>query len=187
MEARAKIEEDLFTRVPLSKTERRRAKATTRSMNSLQNVGDFGDDVADLVEVAEELEGQRGKRQRLVDSVTLASGSEARKNQKPVSGEQDVPLRDSLGVRVPLFLPPGAIFDVVAVFFGPCILGGYASRFFCRPARYSARRPLRYFILFSFCFPGPRFYYFRVVRLHLDSNLHVRRPSVCFEGVACEP
>ena len=46
MEARAKIEEDLFTRVPLSKTERRRAKATTRSMNSLQNVGDFGDDVA---------------------------------------------------------------------------------------------------------------------------------------------
>ena len=72
-------------------------------MNSLQNVGDFGDDVADLVEVAEELEGQRGKRQRLVDSVTLASGSEARKNQKPVSGEQDVPLRDSLGVRVPLF------------------------------------------------------------------------------------
>lgn len=103
MEARAKIEEDLFTRVPLSKTERRRAKATTRSMNSLQNVGDFGDDVADLVEVAEELEGQRGKRQRLVDSVTLASGSEARKNQKPVSGEQDVPLRDSLGVRVPLF------------------------------------------------------------------------------------
>ena len=51
-------------------------------------------------------------------------------------------------VRVPLFLPPGAIFDVVAVFFGPCILGGYASRFFCRPARYSARRPLR----ISFCF-----------------------------------
>ena len=49
MEARAKIEEDLFTRVPLSKTERRRAKATTRSMNSLANVGDFGDDVADLV------------------------------------------------------------------------------------------------------------------------------------------
>ena len=103
MEARAKIEEDLFTRVPLSKTERRRAKATTRSMNSLQNVGDFGDDVADLVEVAEELEGQRGKRQRLVDSVTLASGSEARKNQKPVSGEQDVPLRDSLGVRLLFF------------------------------------------------------------------------------------
>ena len=110
MEARAKIEEDLFTRVPLSKTERRRAKATTRSMNSLANVGDFGDDVADLVEVAEELEGQRGKRQRLVDSVTLASGSEARKNQKPVSGEQDVPLRDSLGVRVPRLFSPVFLF-----------------------------------------------------------------------------
>ena len=56
MEARAKIEEDMFTRVPLSKTERRRQKATTRSVNSLSQVGDFGDDVADLVEVAEELE-----------------------------------------------------------------------------------------------------------------------------------
>ena len=125
MEARAKIEEDLFTRVPLSKTERRRAKATTRSMNSLANVGDFGDDVADLVEVAEELEGQRGKRQRLVDSVTLASGSEARKNQKPVSGEQDVPLRDSLGVRVPRFFSP------VFLFFSTC-LPKTKTRFFFR-------------------------------------------------------
>ena len=64
MEARAKIEEDLFTRVPLSKTERRRAKATTRSMNALAQVGDFGDDVADLVEVAEELEGRKRQRFR---------------------------------------------------------------------------------------------------------------------------
>ena len=137
MEARAKIEEDLFTRVPLSKTERRRAKATTRSMNSLANVGDFGDDVADLVEVAEELEGQRGKRQRLVDSVTLASGSEARKNQKPVSGEQDVPLRDSLGVRVPRFFSPAS--SLVFLFF-------YASSedaflFPNRPALVDAPRP----------------------------------------------
>ena len=99
MEARAKIEEDLFTRVPLSKTERRRAKATTRSMNALAQVGDFGDDVADLVEVAEELEGR--KRQRLVDAVSAGPGAAA-KAAKPASGEQDVPLRDSLGVRCPL-------------------------------------------------------------------------------------
>mmetsp|Transcript_14785 Transcript_14785/g.48848 ORF Transcript_14785/g.48848 Transcript_14785/m.48848 type:complete len:256 (-) Transcript_14785:1685-2452(-) len=104
MEARAKIEEDLFTRVPLSKTERRRAKATSRSMNSLANVGDFGDDVADLVEVAEALEksggAAAGKRAgRLVDSVSLASGVEVKQKQKPVSGEQDVPQRDSLGDR----------------------------------------------------------------------------------------
>ena len=113
MEARAKIEEDLFTRVPLSKTERRRAKATSRSMNSLANVGDFGDDVADLVEVAEALEksggAAAGKRAgRLVDSVSLASGVEVKQKQKPVSGEQDVPQRDSLGVRgfsVPLGVP----------------------------------------------------------------------------------
>ena len=113
MEARAKIEEDLFTRVPLSKTERRRAKATSRSTNSLANVGDFGDDVADLVEVAEALEksggAAAGKRAgRLVDSVSLASGVEVKQKQKPVSGEQDVPQRDSLGVRgfsVPLGVP----------------------------------------------------------------------------------
>jgi U3 small nucleolar RNA-associated protein 3 len=34
-----------------TKVERRRAKATTRNINSLAEVGDFGDDVADLVEV----------------------------------------------------------------------------------------------------------------------------------------
>ena len=99
MEARAKIEEDLFTRVPLSKVERRRQKATTRSMNSLAEVGDFGDDVADLVDVVEELEGQRGKRQRLVDVVSQGANPKQQKN-KPVSGEQDVPLRDTLGVSI---------------------------------------------------------------------------------------
>ena len=49
--------------VPLSKTERRRAKIDVASMNSLENVGDAGDDVADLVDVAEELEA-RGARGR---------------------------------------------------------------------------------------------------------------------------
>ena len=93
MEARAKIEEDLFTRVPLSKVERRRQKATTRSMNSLAEVGDFGDDVADLVDVVEELETR--KKQRLVDVVSMGANP---KHQKPSSGDQDVPLRDSLGV-----------------------------------------------------------------------------------------
>mmetsp|Transcript_29360 Transcript_29360/g.72631 ORF Transcript_29360/g.72631 Transcript_29360/m.72631 type:complete len:489 (-) Transcript_29360:215-1681(-) len=96
MEARAKIEEDLFTRVPLSKVERRRAKATTRSMNSLAQVGDFGDDVADLVEVAEELEGR--KRQRLVDAVSSGGPAAAKKTAR-ASGEEDVPMRDTLGDR----------------------------------------------------------------------------------------
>ena len=67
----------IFSRaVPLSKTERRRAKATTRSMNALAQVGDFGDDVADLVEVAEELEGR--KRQRLVDAASAGPGAAAK-------------------------------------------------------------------------------------------------------------
>lgn len=128
MEARAKIEEDLFTRVPLSKTERRRAKATTRSMNSLANVGDFGDDVADLVEVAEELEAQGASKRkaRLVDSVSLASGMEARQKSKPASGEQDVPLRDSLGVSTDylrfLFQPFPGVFISVCLYSLPiCI------------------------------------------------------------------
>ena len=84
MEARAKIEEDMFTRVPLSKTERRRQKATTRSVNSLSQVGDFGDDVADLVEVAEELETK--KRTRLVDTVTQlgAKPKKAKAEPKPL-------------------------------------------------------------------------------------------------------
>ena len=94
MEARAKIEEDLFTRVPLSKVERRRQKATTRSVNSLSQVGDFGDDVADLVDVAEELENK--KRTRLVDSVTQLGAKPKKANT--TSGDADLPMRDSLGV-----------------------------------------------------------------------------------------
>ena len=52
MEARARIEEDLFTRVPLTKQERKRQNATTRNISSIAAIGDFGDDVADLVERA---------------------------------------------------------------------------------------------------------------------------------------
>jgi hypothetical protein len=98
MEARARVEEDLFTRVPLSKQERRRAKASTRNINSLAAVGDFGDDVADLVERTEELDKGSRKR-RLVDAV--ADGYKATPSNI-VSGEQDVPLRDTLGVSTRL-------------------------------------------------------------------------------------
>jgi hypothetical protein len=47
--------------------------------------------------VVEELEGQRGKRQRLVDAVSMGGNP---KHSKPESGEQDVPMRDTLGVRL---------------------------------------------------------------------------------------
>jgi hypothetical protein len=95
MEARARVEEDLFTRVPLSKQERRRQKASTRNVNSLAAVGDFGDDVADLVERTAELD-EGSRKRRLVD--TVAEGFKSAKRDI-VSGEQDVPLRDTLGVR----------------------------------------------------------------------------------------
>ena len=94
MEARARVEEDLFTRVPLSKQERRRQKASTRNVNSLAAVGDFGDDVADLVDRADEMDKVSRKR-RLVD--TVADGYKARAPDF-ASGEQDVPFRDSFGV-----------------------------------------------------------------------------------------
>ena len=95
MEARAKIEEDLFTRVPLSKTERRRQKATSRSANNaLAHVGDFGDDVATSSRRRRSWRDARGKARG-----RRLRGAEARKAPKPVRGEEDVPLRDSLGVR----------------------------------------------------------------------------------------
>lgn len=102
MEARARVEEDLFTRVPLSKQERRRQKASTRNVNSLAAVGDFGDDVADLVERTEELDKGSRKR-RLVDTVADGYKATAR---NVTSGEQDVPMRDTLGVSIfsPSFL-----------------------------------------------------------------------------------
>ena len=96
MEARARVEEDLFTRVPLSKQERRRQKASTRNVNSLAAVGDFGDDVADLVDRADEMDKVSRKR-RLVD--TVADGYKA-PSRDFASGEQDVPFRDSLGVSI---------------------------------------------------------------------------------------
>ena len=96
MEARARVEEDLFTRVPLSKQERRRQKASTRNVNSLAAVGDFGDDVADLVERTEELDKGSRKR-RLVDTVADGYKATAR---NVTSGEQDVPMRDTLGVSI---------------------------------------------------------------------------------------
>ena len=120
MEARAKIEEDLFTRVPLSKTERRRQKATSRSANNaLAHVGDFGDDVADLVEAAEAMDDpapSRG-RARLADAVASAGVAKVTKAPKPVGGEEDVPLRDSLGVRTrPARNELGSVFPPPASF-----------------------------------------------------------------------
>ena len=41
MEARARIEEDLFTRVPLTKQERKRQNATTRNISSIAAIGDL--------------------------------------------------------------------------------------------------------------------------------------------------
>ena len=107
MEARARIEEDLFTRVPLTKQERKRQSATTRNISSIAAIGDFGDDVADLVERAQELDElpSNDRKRRLVDVVQDGNRSIpiGIKSGRRDTGEEDVPLRDTLGVR--LFLP----------------------------------------------------------------------------------
>ena len=103
MEARARIEEDLFTRVPLTKQERKRQNATTRNISSITAIGDFGDDVADLVERAQELDDvpSNDRKRRLVDVVQDGNRSIpiGMKSGRRYTGEEDVPLRDTLGVR----------------------------------------------------------------------------------------
>ncbi len=103
MEARARIEEDLFTRVPLTKQERKRQNATTRNISSIAAIGDFGDDVADLVERAQELDDvpSNDRKRRLVDVVQDGNRSIpiGMKSGRRYTGEEDVPLRDTLGVR----------------------------------------------------------------------------------------
>ena len=112
MEARARIEEDLFTRVPLTKQERKRQAATTRNISSIAAIGDFGDDVADLVEQAQELDEiptSHDRKRRLVDIVQDGNRSMpiGIKQGRRDTGEEDVPMRDTLGVRyfiITLFL-----------------------------------------------------------------------------------
>ena len=103
MEARARIEEDLFTRVPLTKQERKRQNATTRNISSIAAIDDFGDDVADLVERAQELDDvpSNDRKRRLVDVVQDGNRSIpiGMKSGRRYTGEEDVPLRDTLGVR----------------------------------------------------------------------------------------
>ena len=103
MEARARIEEDLFTRVPLTKQERKRQNAATRNISSIAAIGDFGDDVADLVERAQELDDvpSNDRKRRLVDVVQDGNRSIpiGMKSGRRYTGEEDVPLRDTLGVR----------------------------------------------------------------------------------------
>jgi U3 small nucleolar RNA-associated protein 3 len=120
---RAAEEEDLFVRVPLSKTERARAAAAGRKAVGLSaQVGDFGDDVGDIVEAVAELERARAagrgsaggggggvdavaapapKRVRLsaVAAAAAVSAHNARAAQLPASGEVDVPMRQGLGER----------------------------------------------------------------------------------------
>lgn len=124
MEARARIEEDLFTRVLLTKQERKRQNATTRNISSIAAIGDFGDDVADLVERAQELDElpSNDRKRRLVDVVQDGNRSVpiGMRSGRRDTGEEDVPLRDTLGVR--LFL-----LDFIASFFLTISASSYRS------------------------------------------------------------
>eukprot|EP00899_Mesostigma_viride_P010847 jgi/Mesvir1/19764/Mv13063-RA.1 len=111
LEARAAEEEEMFTRVNLSKEERKRLKALKRRSGLGSALDDFNDDVAGFVEAIEkEQGGSRGlplggagdtlglKKSRLIDnlagtSLPVAAGRAA------ASGDMDVPLRADLNER----------------------------------------------------------------------------------------
>lgn len=53
---RAQEEEDKFTRVPLSKEEKKKARSLRRKVGMSTQLSDFGDDVSDLVRMAQRSE-----------------------------------------------------------------------------------------------------------------------------------
>jgi U3 small nucleolar RNA-associated protein 3 len=59
LQARAEAEEELFTRVPLTKAEKARQKSVKRSSGMADMLDDFNDDVADLVAEGAREEGAR--------------------------------------------------------------------------------------------------------------------------------
>lgn len=104
LEARAEVEEDLFTRVALSKEEAKRLKAHRRAGLAGQGLlEDFADEVADIVELAggaeEEKEG--GLAELLKRSkVSQKYGADVSKEMRAMrGGDEDLPRRMPLHER----------------------------------------------------------------------------------------
>ncbi|KAL2629616.1 hypothetical protein R1flu_014302 [Riccia fluitans] len=103
LEARAKEEEDLFARVPLSKVERKKLKQLKKTRNGLSDIlDDFDDNLADLVGMDV---GQHESsfpedliKPKKLSQVIAESGRPSKK-QKVLSGDADLPVREELGER----------------------------------------------------------------------------------------
>eukprot|EP00246_Nothoceros_aenigmaticus_P009123 TRINITY_DN24450_c0_g1_i1.p1 TRINITY_DN24450_c0_g1~~TRINITY_DN24450_c0_g1_i1.p1 ORF type:complete len:710 (-),score=206.06 TRINITY_DN24450_c0_g1_i1:81-2012(-) len=106
LEARAREEEELFARVPLSKVERKKLKHLKRSRSGLMGMlDDFDDDVADLVgmDEANARKTAAGPPDDLLQSRKLsqiiAGAGHQSKRQRVVSGDADLPFREDIGDR----------------------------------------------------------------------------------------
>ncbi|MEW5298021.1 MAG: hypothetical protein WDW36_001185 [Sanguina aurantia] len=109
LESRAEAEEELFTRVPLSREENKRLKASRRAgLAGAGAMDDFADEVADLVEVARGQEGQgAGGRASSALTSIFAKQKVSQKygadhpslSRKGASGDEDLPKREALGDR----------------------------------------------------------------------------------------
>ncbi|BBN09238.1 U3 small nucleolar ribonucleoprotein protein LCP5 [Marchantia polymorpha subsp. ruderalis] len=103
LEARAKEEEELFARVPLTKVERKKLKKLKQSRNGLMDLlDDFDDNLADLVGMDEETRTSSFPedliKPRKLSQVIAESGRPAKK-PKVLSGDADLPVREELGER----------------------------------------------------------------------------------------
>ncbi|KAL3687632.1 hypothetical protein R1sor_013941 [Riccia sorocarpa] len=103
LEARAKEEEDLFARVPLSKVERKKLKQLKKSRNGLSDIlDDFDDNLADLVGMdveTHETSFPEGLIKPKKLSQVIAESGRPSKKQKVLSGDADLPVREELGER----------------------------------------------------------------------------------------
>ncbi|CAM6118645.1 unnamed protein product [Calypogeia fissa] len=106
LDARAKEEEELFSRVPLSRVERKKLKQLKQSKSGLMDLlDDFDDGLADLVGMDEDRyrEPARGPPSDLLKprklSQVIAESGRASKKAKVMSGDADLPVKEDLGER----------------------------------------------------------------------------------------
>eukprot|EP00271_Cylindrocystis_brebissonii_P002772 TRINITY_DN13573_c0_g1_i1.p1 TRINITY_DN13573_c0_g1~~TRINITY_DN13573_c0_g1_i1.p1 ORF type:complete len:875 (-),score=338.73 TRINITY_DN13573_c0_g1_i1:369-2879(-) len=113
LQARARDEEELFARVPLSRAEKTQLKSLTRNRNSMAGIlDDLDDDVGDIVRMEEAAALTRGageaeasglppegllKRKKI--SQAIAEAGRVVKKTKVLSGDADIPAREDLGER----------------------------------------------------------------------------------------
>ena len=90
---RMREEEEHFTRVPLSKDEKKKVRSSRRKVGMTSQLNDFGDDVSELVKMAKKQEAP----QQSVASIASQAAKGSKKSKGLKSGEADVPNKGDLG------------------------------------------------------------------------------------------